>query len=52
MRDAETVTFGGSGFDRAGQIRGDTGQFEALLSMAETRVLPVWRGKPLIASDT
>jgi len=52
MRDAETVTFGGSGFDRAGQIRQDIAQLEALLGMPDTCVLPVWRGKPLICGET
>lgn len=47
MRIAETVTFGGSGLDRAGHLRGDADAIAALL--AEGRVLPVWRGKPLLA---
>ena len=46
MRLAETVTFGGSGLDRAAALRGDGVQMAALL--ARGRVLPVWRGKPLI----
>lgn len=46
MRLAETVTFGGSGLDRAATLRGDGVQMAALL--AAGRVLPVWRGKPLI----
>lgn len=46
MRLAETVTFGGSGLDRAAVLRGDGVQMAALL--AAGRVLPVWRGKPLI----
>lgn len=46
MRLAETVTFGGSGLDRAAALRGDGVQMAALL--AAGRVLPVWRGKPLI----
>lgn len=49
MKHAETVTFGGSGLDRAAHLRGDAGQIAALL--AAGRVLPVWRGKPLIAGD-
>jgi len=46
MRLAETVTFGGSGLDRAAQIRGDSHLLAAAL--AQGWVLPVWRGKPLI----
>lgn len=44
MRIAETVTFGGAGYDRAAALRGDAA---GLLSGA--RVLPLWRGKPLCA---
>ena len=45
MRIAETVTFGGSGLDRAAHLRSDAARMTALL--AEGTVLPVWRGKPL-----
>ncbi len=45
MRIAETVTFGGSGYDRAAAMRGDPARLQALWSQA--RILPVWRGKPL-----
>lgn len=45
MRHAETVVFGGSGFDRAGRLRGDAEGLAALLAAGQ--VLPVWRGKPL-----
>lgn len=48
MRHAETVTFGGSGFDRAAEKRGDAAIQARLLGDPATRVLPVWRGKPLI----
>lgn len=45
MRLAETVTFGGSGLDRAAHLRGDP---DRLAELARTgRILPVWRGKPL-----
>lgn len=47
MRLAETVTFGGSGLDRAAAVRGDAAALKAHL--AAGRVLPVWRGKPLVA---
>jgi len=47
MRLAETVTFGGSGLDRAAAVRGDEAALAAHL--AAGRVLPVWRGKPLVA---
>ncbi len=47
MKLAETVTFGGSGLDRAAELRGDAERIAALLSDPATRALPVWRGKPL-----
>ncbi|PTX54874.1 NAD+ diphosphatase [Litoreibacter ponti] len=51
MKLAETVTFGGSGLDRAAHLRGDAAALEALLAKPDTGVLPIWRGKPLIAGD-
>jgi NAD+ diphosphatase len=51
MRIAETVTFGGSGLDRAAHLRGDAAAVEAMLRDPAARVLPVWRGKPLFAGD-
>jgi NAD+ diphosphatase len=45
MRHAETVTFGGSGLDRAAHLRSDPAAITALL--AKARILPLWRGKPL-----
>ena len=52
MKHAETVTFGGSGLDRAAELRGDAGRLAALLSAPETRVLALWRGKPLLDIET
>ena len=46
MRLAETVTFGGSGLDRAAALRGDAAQIARLLATGQ--VLPLWRGKPLV----
>lgn len=45
MRNAESVTFGGSGLDRAAALRGDPDKIAGLL--AGGSVLPLWRGKPL-----
>ena len=50
MLIAETVTFGGSGLDRAAHLRSDPDGLAAL--WARGTVLPVWRGKPLMAGDT
>lgn len=49
MRQAETVTFGGSGLDRAGHLRADPAALAALMDRAT--VLPIWRGKPLVAGE-
>lgn len=52
MRDAESVTFGGlGGLDRAAAVRGDAMQLARLGADPLARVLPVWRGKPLIAGE-
>ena len=44
MRIAETVTFGGGGLDRAAHLRSEPPREGA-------RVLPLWRGKPLMDGD-
>lgn len=46
MKIAESVTFGGSGLDRAAAIRRDPRRLSTAL--ASGTVLPVWRGKPLV----
>ena len=51
MKHAETVTFGGSGLDRAAQLRGDTDALAALWAAPGARILPIWRGKPLVEVD-
>ena len=51
MRIAETVTFGGSGLDRAAHLRADAQVVDGMLRDPATRVLPVWRGKPLVAGN-
>lgn len=49
MRHAETVTFGGSGLDRGGRLRDDPTELSLVLNDPRMLVLPIWRGKPLIA---
>ncbi len=49
MRHAEQVTFGGSGLDRAAELRGDIPALAAALQSAETRTILMWRGKPLVS---
>ena len=48
MRSAEQVTFGGSGLDRAAELRGDIPTIAALLQDAATRTILLWKGKPLV----
>ena len=48
MKIAETVTFGGSGLDRAAERRKDTA---TLATQATSRIIPFWRGKPMLAAD-
>ena len=48
MKDAEAVTFGGSGLNRAGELRGDPDALAAHLADPRARVVPLWRGKPLL----
>ncbi len=48
MKIAETVTFGGSGLDRAAQLRDQT---EELRVQSDARTILLWRGKPMIAAD-
>lgn len=48
MKHAETVTFGGSGLDRAAELRDDAARLSELRSMPSS-VVPLWRGKPLLA---
>ena len=47
MRDAETVTFGPSGLDRAAALRRDDARLKAALA-GGAPVLPVWRGKVMV----
>lgn len=45
MKHAETVTFGGSGLDRAAHERGDA---DALWQQSAARAVVFWCGKPLV----
>ena len=49
MRLAETVTFGGSGLDRAAHLRTDSEHLATLAVSA--KFLAIWRGKPLFSED-
>ena len=49
MRQAETVTFGGSGHDRAQHLRASPEALQA--AWAHAAVLPFWRGLPLTEGE-
>lgn len=51
MRIAENVTFGGSGLDRAGALRMQPERIAGMWRAPGCRVLPLWRGKPLVAGQ-
>ncbi len=51
MQLAETVTFGGSGLDRAAHLRADTAALKEMRADPAARILPIWRGKPLFMND-
>ncbi|MBM2292535.1 NAD(+) diphosphatase [Sulfitobacter pseudonitzschiae] len=48
MRHAETVTFGGSALDRAGEIRANPQAIAEARAHPDARAIALWRGKPLI----
>jgi len=48
MRHAETVTFGGSGLDRAAELRGNAEALATAKADPTARAILIWRGKPLI----
>lgn len=48
MKIAETVTFGGSGLDRAAECRAEA---PALQTRPDARTIVMWRGKPLMQQD-
>jgi NAD+ diphosphatase len=48
MRIAETVTFGGSGLERAAELRGRPDEMARLMADPGARGLAFWRGKPLL----
>jgi NAD+ diphosphatase len=48
MKNAETVTFGGSGLDRSGLVRNNASDLHDLAQRAGARCLLFWRGKPLV----
>lgn len=51
MRHAEQVTFGGSGLDRAADLRGDIPALARAMQDAGSRTILLWQGKPLVVAD-
>ncbi len=51
MKNAEQVTFGGSGFDRMAEWRTDDARLADMATREDARVLALWKGKPLIIGD-
>ncbi len=51
MRHAETVTFGGSALDRAGEVRDNADAVKFMRGAADSRAIVFWRGKPLINKE-
>lgn len=45
------LAFAGSGFERAAALRGDPAALARMLADPASRVLPLWRGRPLFAPD-
>lgn len=50
MKRAETVTFGGAGLEREAHLRGDAAALDRMWRDPASRVLLLWRGKPLLAA--
>lgn len=51
MRLAETVTFGGSGLNRAAHLRGDAEALAQVAADGRATSLVIWRGKPLFRGE-
>jgi len=51
VRCAEDVTFGGSGLDRADDLRGQSATLAEALETGRARAAVLWRGKPLVAGE-
>lgn len=51
MKNAEQVTFGGSGLDRAGELRSDPDALRAAAADSSARAIVFWRGKALISPE-
>ncbi len=51
MKRAEQVTFGGSGLDRVGHLRGDAAALTAARAHPDAATILLWRGKPMVCGE-
>ncbi|MFY2823188.1 NAD(+) diphosphatase [Ruegeria sp. MALMAid1280] len=51
MKHAELVTFGGSGLERAADIRGDAERLAQMRTHPQASCMLLWRGKPLVQGE-
>ncbi|MDR9394007.1 NAD(+) diphosphatase [Roseovarius sp. SYSU LYC5161] len=51
MQRAESVTFGGSGLDRAADLRGDAQAQQMRIDEGLAATIVLWRGKPMVAGS-
>lgn len=51
MKNAELVTFGGSGLDRAGEIRSNADALAVAMALDGANSILMWRGKPLVSGE-
>ena len=51
MKNAEQVTFGGSGMNRAAHIRADADALDAALHHPDAACVLLWQGKPLMRGE-
>lgn len=51
MKHAEQVTFGGSGLNRAGEIRNDPAALAQALAHPDAASVVLWMGKPLVCGE-
>ncbi len=49
MKQSEQVTFGGGNFNHSANMRSDEKMLAGILEKSDACVLPVWKGKPLVA---
>ncbi|SLN10209.1 NADH pyrophosphatase [Roseovarius albus] len=51
MFKAESVTFGGTGLDRAAELRGQEDALKQLIAEGQAETILLWNGKPLVSAE-